>query len=86
MPKFQCTNTECENHTNLEYQPKVRFLWNATLGKLVSPYDECPLCGSHRKVFKEYAGFTQSWFKSEDSRNYDNKTIKKFDYDHDVNK
>jgi len=81
MPKFRCTNSECVKHTELDYYPKVRFLWNATSEKLESSYDECPVCGAHREVFKEEKGFTNAWYKSENARNYNNKAVKKFDYD-----
>lgn len=85
MPSFQCPNTECEKHTEHDYYAKVRFMWNPATGKLESEYDKCPTCGSLRKVVRE-EGFTNAWFKSEDARNYNNKTVKKYDYDHDVNK
>ena len=82
MPKFKCENIECIKHTEIEDIRKVRFTWNPKTMRLESEHDICPECGSYRNVVKEEGGFTNMWFKSEDSRNYNNKTVKKYDYDY----
>ena len=81
MPKFQCENEECVKHTEMDIEARVRFVWNPEKMKLESPYDVCPVCGGERKVFKDES-IGMPWFKSEDSRNYNNKTIKKHDFDY----
>jgi hypothetical protein len=82
MPKFKCENEECVKHTELDHELRVKFVWNPETMRFTSPYDECPVCGSHRNVVKEDAKFDMPWFKSEDARNYNNKKVKKYDYDY----
>jgi len=83
MPKFQCKNEKCVKHTELDHEPKVRFVWNPDTQKLESPYDICPVCGWDRVVMKAQEGkFEMPWFKSEDARNYNNKKVKKYDSDY----
>jgi hypothetical protein len=79
MPKFKCTNEECVKHTELDFYPKVTFKYNAETKRLESDQSICPVCGSFREVPSE--GITNAWFKAEGDRNYNNKTIKKYDYD-----
>lgn len=78
MPKFKCENKECIKHTELDHELKVRFVWNTDTQRLESEYDKCPVCSSHRNVVKD-ENTGMPWFKSEDSRNYNNKKVKKTD-------
>lgn len=70
MPRFICTNEQCGKQLLI---PKVKFVWNDRLGKLVSDYDECSECGSPTEVEKEEGPIAMPWFKAENSRNYQNK-------------
>lgn len=79
MPIFKCENAECIKHTEVDDEPVVRFTWSSENMRLESPYDKCPVCGSHRNVIKKEGVITMPWFKSEDSRNYDNKKIKRYE-------
>jgi len=79
MPKFKCENPQCIKHTEVDHEPSVRFTWNPETMRLESPYDTCPECGSHRNVVKKEGPITMPWFKSEDSRNYNNKKVKKYE-------
>ncbi len=86
MPKFKCLNEKCETFNKEEYYPRVCYTWNSVLMRMECEHSFCPVCGEFREPIKEYAGFTEAWFKAESSRNYNNKTVKKYDYDHDVHK
>jgi len=83
MPRFKCTNTECDNE---ELIPHVRFKWDEKQSKLTSDHDTCPICGSTRDVVKEYDGASNLWFKAENAKNYNNKSVKQYDYDHNHDK
>jgi RNA polymerase subunit RPABC4/transcription elongation factor Spt4 len=84
MPRFQCSNKKCEKHINIDLIPHVKFIWSSINNRLESDYDQCPVCGSHREIVKEYEGFTKIWFKAENARNYQNKKVinnpRKFNY------
>ena len=82
MPKFKCENPECIKHTEIDHEVRVRFVWNPDTKRLESPYDKCPVCGSHRNVIREGNIGDMPWFKSEDSRNYDNKKVKRYEQDY----
>lgn len=84
MPKFICKNKDCDNYNKEEYYPRVRYRWNTKLMRLEADESFCSVCGEFRKPVKDYEGWTDAWFKAESNRNYDNKKVKKYDYDHSV--
>lgn len=84
MPKFKCQNKVCKNFGKEERYQKVMYRWNEKLMRFESDYSFCPVCGQYREPVKEYEGFTQAWFKAESNRNYNNKVIKKYDWDRDA--
>lgn len=84
MPNFKCQNKECELFDKDNYQPTVRFKWNPENQRFESNYSFCPSCKSFIDPEKEYEGFTNAWFKGENDRNYDNKRVKKYDFDRDA--
>lgn len=83
MPRFKCLNEKCENFNVEEYHPRITYTWNEKLMRFECEYSFCPVCGEFREPIKEYAGFTEAWFKAESCRNYNNKEVKKVDWDHD---
>lgn len=86
MPRFICQNEKCSEFGKAEYHPKITYTWNAALMRFECDFSFCKVCGEFREPVKEYAGFTEAWFKAESNRNYNNKVVKKYDYDHDVHK
>lgn len=82
MPKFRCNNTECQLHGMEEIIPHVKFMWNEKRLKFEADEEICPGCGKRRETVKEPGPIQIPWFKGENARNYDNKRIKKYDYDH----
>ena len=86
MPKFICKNEQCKNYNKVEHFTRVRYNWNEKTMRLEATESFCSQCGNFREPEKEFKGWTDAWFKAESNRNYDNKKIKKYDYDHDVHK
>jgi len=86
MPKFKCENKNCEGYGEEELVPHVKFIWNETTKKLEAKEAACPVCQVQRETVREAGPITLPWFKAENSRNYNNKKIKKYDYDHDAAK
>lgn len=84
MPKFRCDNPDCKGVGQTEIIPHVRFIWNEKTGKLEAAEAACSSCGEQREVVKEKGPIQVPWFKPENAKNYNNKTIKKYDYDHDA--
>jgi len=84
MPKFKCQNKECDNFDKEEHYPRITYTWNEKLMRFECEYSFCPVCGQFREPIKEYAGFTEAWFKGESSRNYNNKVVKQYDWDRDA--
>lgn len=84
MPNFKCLNKDCQNYDKIDLIPNVTFKWNENTQRLESEYDPCPVCGERRVTVKDYEGFTDAWFKAESCRNYNNKVVKKYDYDRDA--
>jgi len=82
MPVFICKNDRCSNNGKREHYPRVTYKWNDETKRLEADESFCPLCGTFREPEKEYDGWTKAWFKDEINRNYNNKTVKKYDYDH----
>ncbi len=81
MPKFRCNNTECQQFEKEEIVPHVKFVWNEKTSRLEADEEICPECGQRRETVKEPGPIKIPWFKAENARNYDNKRIKKYDYD-----
>lgn len=86
MPKFICNNEKCDNAGKVEHFTRVKYRWNETTMRLEADESFCSHCGNFREPVKEFEGWTDAWFKAESNRNYNNKVVKKYDYDHDVHK
>lgn len=84
MPTFRCDNDECPQFGGTELIPHVKFIWNEETSKLEADEASCPNCGRQRAVVKEDGPIQIPWFKPENGKNYDNKKIKKYDYDHEA--
>lgn len=84
MPKFKCSNKECSNYNKVEHYTSVKYKWNEKTMKLEADESFCSVCGTFREPIKEYDGWSDAWFKAESNRNYDNKVVKKYDYDHSI--
>jgi len=67
-----------------ELIPNVKFIWNEKTLKLEAEKAKCPHCSFQREVVKEPGPIVIPWFKPENAKNYDNKTVKKYDYDHEA--
>ena len=81
MPKFKCQNEKCSNFDKEEYYPKVRYKFNEQTERLECDESFCGSCGDYRETIKDYEGPSNIWFKGEKDRNYNNKSVKKYDYD-----
>ena len=84
MPTFRCDNDECPQFGGTELIPTVKFVWNETTSKLEAKEAACPNCGLQREVVREPGPIGIPWFKPENGKNHNNKTIKKYDYDHEA--
>ena len=84
MPRFRCTNTECREYNKEELIPHVMFKWNEKTQKFTSKEDQCPVCNSIRETVKEEGDIKIPYFKAENAKNYNNKSIRKYDYDHEA--
>ena len=78
MPKFKCNDVDCKCYGHTELIPHVRFKFNTETNKLEADEAECKGCGNQRDVVKEGKLTEMPWFKAENSRNYQNKTIKRY--------
>jgi len=81
MPRFKCNDVDCECFAIEEIIPHVRFVWNEKTARLEAPEATCHKCGNQRETVKEPGPIVIPWFKAENSRNYDNKRVKKFKHD-----
>jgi hypothetical protein len=81
MPRFRCINKRCDQFGEEELVPHVKFKWNEEKKTLEAPEAECPSCSYQRETVKEPGPIAIPWFKPENAKNYNNKTIKKYDYD-----
>ena len=84
MPTFRCGNNECSQFGNQELIPHVKFIWNEETSKLEADEAICNGCGRQREVVREAGSIQIPWFKPENGKNYNNKTIKKYDYDYEA--
>jgi len=84
MPKFKCNNSKCPGYRYEELVPHVKFKFNEETKKLEAPEAACPGCSQQRETVREDGPIGVPWFKAENSRNYNNKTIKQYDYDRDA--
>lgn len=84
MPTFRCDNKECSQYGNKELIPSVKFIWNEETQKLEANEALCPNCRRQRETVKEQGPIQIPWFKPENGKNHNNKTIKKYDYDHEA--
>jgi hypothetical protein len=82
MPKFKCTNPKCSKFEKVEHILRLRYVWNPETMRLEAAESFCSECNTFRDPIKEYEGWSDSWFKAESNRNYNNKSVKKYDYDH----
>ncbi len=81
MPRFLCSDVDCEYYGIEELITVVRFVWNDDTGKLEAPEAVCKGCNNQRETVRESGPIAIPWFKAENARNYDNKTVKKFTHD-----
>lgn len=81
MPRFRCNNTECQLLGKEEIIPHVKFIWNEEQLRFEADEEICPECGQRRETVKEPGPIKIPWFKAENARNYNNKKVKKYDYD-----
>ena len=81
MPMFKCNNPLCKDFGEEEFIPHVKFVWNEETKHLEANEAACKECGKQREVVRDKGPIQIPWFKAENSRNYDNKKIKKYDYD-----
>jgi hypothetical protein len=81
MPTFKCNHPECPDYGKEELIPSVKFVWNDESARLEAKEAECAYCKSQREVVKEPGPIAIPWFKPENGKNHNNKTIKKYDYD-----
>ena len=84
MPKFKCENEKCSKFGKVEHFTHVRYRWNEKTLRLEADESFCSECETFRNPIKEYEGWSDAWFKAESNRNYNNKTVKKYDFDHDL--
>ena len=84
MPRFKCNNGLCKDFGEEELIPHVKFIWNESTQKLEADEAACPSCGRQREVVREAGPIQIPWFKPENGKNHNNKTIKKYDYDRDA--
>ena len=84
MPEFRCDNDECPQFGLTELIPHVKFIWNETTGKLEAEEAACDNCGRQRETIREDGPIQIPWFKPENAKNHNNKTITKYDYDHEA--
>ena len=83
MPRFKCNDPDGEYYGIEELIAQVKFIWNDDTKHLEAKEAKCPKCGNQRPVVKEKGDIVIPWFKAENSRNYQNKTVtqsKKFNY------
>jgi hypothetical protein len=76
---------ECEFYQQEELVPSVKFIWNPKTKKLESDKAKCKGCGEQREVVREPGPIGLPWFKAENARNYNNKKVRKYDFDHSSN-
>ena len=81
MPTFKCNDIDCEGYALEELIPHVKFVWNDETAKLEAKEAECSFCKNQRPTVPEPGPIKIPWFKPENGKNHNNKTIKKFDYD-----
>jgi hypothetical protein len=81
MPRFRCNNTECQDFEKEELIPRVKFIWNEDTFKFEADEEICPACRKRRETVREPGPIKMPWFKAENSRNYNNKKVKQYDYD-----
>lgn len=86
MPTFRCTKPECEGFGKEEIIPRVMFVWNEKTEKLEASEAACSFCGEQREVVREDGPIGVPWFKPENAKNYNNKKVKKYDYDPNLHK
>jgi len=84
MPEFRCNNEDCSEKEKVELIPHVKFVWNETTQHLEAKEAICSGCGRQREVLREDGPIQIPWFKPENAKNHNNKTIKKYDYDHEA--
>ena len=77
MPKFKCDDIDCECYNIEELIAHVRFKWNDKNRRLEADEAICKGCGNQRPVVKEEGNIVIPWFKGENAKNYQNKTIEK---------
>jgi hypothetical protein len=77
MPRFKCNDPECECYGIEELIPHVRFIWNDKTMRLEAEEANCSKCGRQREVVKESGNIVVPYFKAENAKNYQNKTISK---------
>ena len=81
MPRFKCMIKECKFYQQEELVPSVKFIWNPKTKKLESDKAKCKGCGEQREVVREEGPVGMPWFKAENAKNYNNKKVRKYDFD-----
>lgn len=84
MPRFRCENPDCDQVGKEELIPRVKFVWNERTEKLEADEAKCSSCGRQRATIREAGPIQIPWFKPENAKNYNNRTVKKYDYDHEA--
>lgn len=77
MPRFKCDDPECEYYGIIELIGSVRFIWSDNNNRLEAKEAVCPKCGNQRPTVQEKGDIVIPWFKAENAKNYQNKTISK---------
>lgn len=81
MPRFKCINKNCNKFDQVELVPCVKFVFNEKTGKLVADKAVCKECGKMREQLVEEGDINNVWFKPENAKNYNNKKVKRYDFD-----
>ena len=77
MPRFKCNDPDCEYYSIEELIPRVKFVWNDKTKRLEASEAACPKCGEQRSTVKEPGDIVVPYFKAENAKNYQNKTVSK---------
>lgn len=77
MPRLKCNDIECSGYAVEELIARVKYIWNGETGRLEADEAACPICGQQRATVKEPGPIVIPWFKAENAKNYQNKTIEK---------
>jgi len=77
MPRFKCNDIDCECYGIIELIGSVRFIWSDKNRRLEADEAICKGCGNQRDTVKEEGPIVIPWFKAENAKNYQNKSVEK---------